>query len=393
MINMNEELKVKTIKDFKKGNVSLERTLLVLSGLNDERDLQEYVSKLDLLQKQFISWFWENADKYVSTGIESKLIKRANALFDFLQEGKSKRFTTDYYRLTDVIDAQLSEDDKEVGCCLGLTSLYTVLCQKNEIDILIGKKINHVFNLIKKNCFEVCIENISKEGFDDFVEDYRICSDEILVYSFYISRGNAKKSKGDFDGAFKEFQDALNFYPTDVTAHVCLGILSFDLENFDEAIHYFDEAIEVDPKAAVAYLCRGNIKSFLGNYHGAIEDFDEVIQVSPYSQIGVDALVSRGKSKQNLGILDESLNDFNEALFLNCRDVNAYICRGKLKECLGVCEDAIKDYDEAEKIDPSRKEIYCFRGDAKMRLGRKVEAKIDYDKHLNFVFQTLEKSF
>ncbi|OYT32604.1 hypothetical protein B6U93_01260 [Candidatus Woesearchaeota archaeon ex4484_78] len=104
-----DDLENRTIKEFLKGKVSLERALLVASGL-DEEGVETYVGKIDKIQENFTEWLKEK--KNVQQPQELSVYDRAEALFNYLWETKPDRYNSNFL-LADVIDAQLSENVNE----------------------------------------------------------------------------------------------------------------------------------------------------------------------------------------------------------------------------------------------------------------------------------------
>ena len=92
----------------------------------------------------------------------------------------------------------------------------------------------------------------------------------------YIYSGNEKTVAGDYLGAIKDY----------------------------------NKAIEINPKHALAYHNRGLAKGYLGDYRGTIEDFNKAIEINPN-----DALVYylRGGAKLGLGQNDSGCLDLSKA--------------------------------------------------------------------------------
>jgi tetratricopeptide (TPR) repeat protein len=51
--------------------------------------------------------------------------------------------------------------------------------------------------------------------------------------------------------------------------------------NYDRAIQDFDQAIRLDPNNPVAFFSRGNVYARQGEYDHAIDDFDQAIRLDP----------------------------------------------------------------------------------------------------------------
>ncbi|MEK6899740.1 MAG: hypothetical protein AABX05_01320, partial [Nanoarchaeota archaeon] len=123
---MNPDLEDRTIEQLKEGKCSVERALLVVSEL-DEAGVSEYQRKLDGMQKDFERWReWQCRD--------TSDYRIAAALFYYLAGGYESRYIIDEFKLSKVIDNQL-DGEGEVGNCLGLTSLYSVLGEKLGLNL------------------------------------------------------------------------------------------------------------------------------------------------------------------------------------------------------------------------------------------------------------------
>ncbi len=101
--------------------VSLERSLLVISGLTAEQDLSDYRRKLDTIHEAYLQNVASRYPIAAPPRREYTVFLRAEALFEYLWNAKPRRCDGDVL-LTDVIDGQLSTDPGRYVCSfLGLT--------------------------------------------------------------------------------------------------------------------------------------------------------------------------------------------------------------------------------------------------------------------------------
>ncbi|MBW2037847.1 MAG: hypothetical protein JRI41_10290 [Deltaproteobacteria bacterium] len=176
------------IEDIVNGEYSLERALLISSGLSTEKEVQEYVQKLDLIQDGF--------EEYMSKHVrdeELSQIETARLLFDYLWKinrdmypkgfwgsiryywsvslmkifWSSWRYKKHNYLLTDVINGQLSNKKKGFGNCYGLTKLYTVLGLRYNLNLSVLWLPDHVKNRLRDGDTIVDIENNHSDGFGE----------------------------------------------------------------------------------------------------------------------------------------------------------------------------------------------------------------------------------
>jgi hypothetical protein len=312
------DLEEKLIQDMRAGKtISLERGLLIISGLNTEGEIETYTQKLDQIYNGFIERLRSKSP--LSPASTRKYMTRSMAkwLFEYLWNTKPRRCNSNYL-LTDVIDAQLNPDmHQKVGSCVGLTSLYTVLGLREGLDLTILVSDSHVVNRLKVDDTIDTIDNTDPLGFDCSIKE-----EEFLEHPPVKLMANVLNSRG------MEKERA---------------------ENLSEAKEDYEKAIEINPNYANAYNNRGNINSKQGDYIGAVKDYNRAIELS--SQF-IEAHCNRGMAKENLADFSGALEDFDRAIELDSAYVDAYFRRGHVKERLGVYAGAISDYDKVLEIDP-----------------------------------------
>jgi tetratricopeptide (TPR) repeat protein len=313
------DLENKLIQDIKAGNsVSLERGLLIISGLQTEGEIETYTQKLDQIYHGFI----ERVASKSPLSLESTrtYMKRSTAewLFEYLWSTKPKRCNGNFL-LTDVVDAQLNPDiHQTVGSCVGLTSLYTVLGLREGLNLSILVSGNHIVNLLRIDSAHSCnIDNTDPLGFDCQMKE-----EEFLEYPPVKLIANVLNSR---------------------------GMVWERADNLKKAGEDYEKAIEVNPDYANAFNNRGNIKSKQGDYVGAIEDYGRAIGLNG---LFFEAHCNRGIAKENLGDFSGALEDFDRAIELNSEYGDAYFRRGGVRERLGDYPGALSDFDRVLEIDP-----------------------------------------
>jgi tetratricopeptide (TPR) repeat protein len=193
---------------------NFEKESLFASGVRSAEGLVHSVRKLDEIYQQFIHSVMPPSDS----------LSKAQVLFKWLWTKKPARFKPDgYFRLNDVIDAQLSEDSQTVGNCLGLTLLYHCLLHKTGItaealylENAFGTN-SHVLTLLQTRDSLIDVENIFPDGFDykgHLNNPSRTTwGDQELVADIYQSLGTEFFSKGDLIKALENYDMALRLNP------------------------------------------------------------------------------------------------------------------------------------------------------------------------------------
>jgi len=110
--------------------------------------------------------------------------------------------------------------------------------------------------------------------------DRAIELDPKYAYS-YNNRGNAKKAKGDFDGAIADFTRAIELAPQDARFYYSRAGGKFSRGDFDGAIADLDRVIELNGKEPVPYTVRGDLYAKKNQYSAAIKDVQKAIKLDP----------------------------------------------------------------------------------------------------------------
>ena len=95
----------------------------------------------------------------------------------------------------------------------------------------------------------------------------------------YVSRGLARTSRNDYDGAIQDFTKAIELDPKDPTAYSGRGLAFQKKKELINAQKDFNEAIRMDPKLASAYRNRGeNLRQLALDPKQSVPELDEAIE-------------------------------------------------------------------------------------------------------------------
>ena len=164
----------------------------------------------------------------------------------------------------------------------------------------------------------------------DIVEETYISSSETTTnYNEAIRDGTNKLlNLGDYQGAIKDFDEAIRLEPQNAvayfnrgTAYLHQGIEDLASKKFEHAIEAFievvadyDEAIRLDPEYADAYGSRGVAFVYLEKYERAIEDYTEAIRIEPQT---AELYAARAVLHHELGAPQQSMQDWETACELD----------------------------------------------------------------------------
>lgn len=194
----------------------------------------------------------------------------------------------------------------------------------------------------------------------------------------YGLRGRAFYSKGDYDNAIADFDDAIRLDPKLAMAYNFRGLIYWRKREYDLAIKEYDEAIRLNPKLAVAYGNRGEAYARKGEFDRAIGDYDVTLRLDPNSA----PYNGRGFAYKQMGNFDRAILDLNEAIRIAPNNAAAYANRGDAYRQKGDLDRAFADLNEAVRLDPNLTPAYTNRGLAYEKNGDLDRARVDFSAAL-----------
>ena len=175
------------------------------------------------------------------------------------------------------------------------------------------------------------------------------------------------------------WQDTLERFPNDATAHNNLGHALASSGGFQEAVAQYHEALRLKPHDANAHYNLGNALARLGRTDEAIEHFQQALRLKP----------SRAEPHNNLGLTlaavgrtAEAIGHYREALRVNPELAEAHNNLGNALAALGNTAEAIGHYEDALRLKPDYVKAHYNLATALVKLGRTDEAIEQYNQCL-----------
>jgi tetratricopeptide (TPR) repeat protein len=131
-----------------------------------------------------------------------------------------------------------------------------------------------------------------------------------------------------------------------------------DVVKLADAVAYFTARIEADPSDAWPYMERGMAFSIKNEHDKAITDLTAGVKRAPTPANHVIRAIAWGFKK----VEREAMNDLNEALRIDPKNVEAHVNRGIGWVLSEQPEKAMADFDEAIRLDPSCGRAFRYRG-------------------------------
>jgi tetratricopeptide (TPR) repeat protein len=145
----------------------------------------------------------------------------------------------------------------------------------------------------------------------------------------YQNRGVAKLDMGNYEGAFLDFNKAIELAPTYAEAYYNRGLAASMLRNGPQALSDYTQAIAIKPDYAVAYYNRGNVKVAMKDQKGAMLDYEKAFQLEPYN---AEALFNYATLKMAENDYITALEYYEKAIAVRPNYEKAILNRDKLKQ-------------------------------------------------------------
>jgi len=140
------------------------------------------------------------------------------------------------------------------------------------------------------------------------------------------------------------------------TAHIVRGNAYFSKGDYNGAARDYDEAVRLNPKNSVAFYNRGNVYNRLGQYDDAIENYDKAIELR---QDYANAFNNSAYTSK--GAYDRAIEDCSRAIALDATKANYFVSRGNAYNKKPDYDRAMSDYDQAIRLDANNVSAYLGR--------------------------------
>ncbi len=227
-----------------------------------------------------------------------------------------------------------------------------------------------------------------------------VWKDELSLWSDVVAKspqkarphnnlGEALFDRGQFDGAEREYREALRLDPSIIEAHFNLGLIHEAEGRFDEAVREYGEAIKLAPALARPHNHLGFALETKGLLEEAVREYLVALTADPTDPETLDNLgnvyVKQGRPDDAIAAFEQAIAELEQAhrdyvrvgpILLSPSNQLAAVRTnlGIAFEAKGRVDDATREYREAIRLDPGRAEAHNALGDLLRRRGRAVEA-------------------
>ena len=175
-----------------------------------------------------------------------------------------------------------------------------------------------------------------------------------------LNAGDAAFKKGDLTAAIADYTESLQTNPNELDLLYGRGRAKQELGQFEEAQLDFEQALSQDPNNFQVLLGLATVQLDQKSYASALLYATKAEQIS-----GAPAMASllKGRALHYLGMPDEALKAYGNAIQLDRKFGQAYLSRGLLKVALKREKQACEDFKLAAALEyPGGKESvqkYC----------------------------------
>lgn len=160
------------------------------------------------------------------------------------------------------------------------------------------------------------------------------------------------------------------------------SISLIDLGHYQDAVICLDKALSTVQDSGLQWIARcsrGSAFAAMGLREEALADYEEALRLSPAQPLSYNG---RANLYNNTGELHKALSDYDTAIALDATYVIAIYNRGICHRRLEHYENALADFSRA--IELGHYESFTNRGSTYLNLGRNQEALSDFQKALEF---------
>lgn len=190
----------------------------------------------------------------------------------------------------------------------------------------------------------------------------------------WSARGHARRMKGYYDDAIKDFDKALSTDPRNAATLNERGLAYAGKENYAEAFKNYDAAVRIDSGNAVFLSNRGVASLRLENYDRAGQDFERALRIQPTH---VAAMNGRGLVRRQRGQYAQAIEDFTLVMSLAPTSATYVSNRGVARLLAGQLDLALADFNASLKLNPKYAFALFGRGVIKRRTGDAAGADAD----------------
>lgn len=210
-----------------------------------------------------------------------------------------------------------------------------------------------------------------------FVCNQAMMPEALIRADTHNSLGNAFILKGEMREAIRQYEQALEWNPTDPYVPFNLSAALLQAGRYSEAIKYCEQALRVDPNDRQAHHNLGIALLHVGRPENAVRHIEQALRINPEH---VEARVLLGSVLYDLGRVSEAMAQWEQVLQIEPALAEAHYNLGNAFLRERRLDKAIEHYGAAARLKPELAEVHCNFGIALEQAGRIREAVEHYEQ-------------
>ena len=204
------------------------------------------------------------------------------------------------------------------------------------------------------------------------------------IDSYNMRRAHEEAGNGNIEQALEFYNKELSDNPKNAYAHLAVAALKSDVKDLSEGLTAVNNGIKLLSKKdkeilSSAYELRGNIYLAIGDSVKALDDYNQSLKIDSKNISGYE---KRGQLLFDLGCADESNTDYNKLIELNPAYYMGYMGLGRNANAAEDYSTAIKNFSKAIDLEPEYSSGYAYRAESYLEQGKYVQAADDIMKAL-----------
>jgi len=218
-------------------DMPLDRACLIASGVHNNKKIQSYQKKIDLLISRIA--------KETNINTIDNPIEKAQIIFGWLKENASEGTYNDCYDFKDTLNTK-------VGNCLSYAIRFTILCRHYSIDIKNILIPGHIYNSVSDTTtHEQLFEHTHSDGIvkkkDRYHPKKKIMKDIELVGEIFLYKARNYNINADYDTSVKFCEQAMMCNPDDNRPMILLLDNYITKKEYEVAFLHLDKFLEQHP--------------------------------------------------------------------------------------------------------------------------------------------------
>lgn len=226
------------INDIEDGRLDMpfEQTCLIASGVDTERKMKSYLSKIEYLISRI------NQETCINKTGDP--LTNAQTIFDWLHKNANEGTYNDCYDIRDTLNLK-------VGNCLSYAIRFTIICRYYAVDIKNIYVPGHIYNMLVSNGQEYYFEHTHSDGIVKNVDrnnpQKKVMTDLELIAEIFLYKARNSNNDMKYEESIKNCQRVLMCNPNDSRAVILLLDNYISKKNYEEAFRYLNDYISQHP--------------------------------------------------------------------------------------------------------------------------------------------------